>query len=200
MVSPARRRVAVALRHLGESLLCSDIDDDRLDQIADALDDLAPLMISESDRTEAIDALKVGAYGGSPPDGARIHHNPDCIVCGPGSPAGFELVSYRKGDEVAGQMNIGRLGAGAPGRAHGGLIAAALDDLMGHVLVLQATPAYTVKLDTEYLAASPIDEVIEVRAWLESRERRRLVIKAEARAGGNVTVRAEGLFISVDRL
>lgn len=199
-VSPARRRATASIRRVIDQLIQHEIDEATLDQVADELDRQVLMLGSGPDRTRAVDALKSDAYDDPPRDGQRTHHNPDCIVCGPGNPAGLGLVVHRDGDAVVGQMVVDQIGRGAPGRAHGGILALAVDDLMGHVLVVCGTPAYTVRLEVEYLAAPPVDEPIQLRAWLDSRDGRRLTIRAEAHAGADVLLRAEGLFISVSRL
>ena len=71
---------------------------------------------------------------------------------------------------------------GAPGRAHGGIVAAAFDDVTGFVIGQLREPAFTGELTVRYLAPVPVDEPLEMRARLEGRERRKLFITAEARA------------------
>ena len=77
-----------------------------------------------------------------------------------------------------------------PARAHGGIVAAAFDDVTGFVIGQLREPAFTGELTVRYLAPVPVDEPLEMRARLESRERRKLFITAEARHGerrrGNV--------------
>lgn len=199
-VSPARGRAAASIRRLAELLVRHEVDEPTLDEVAAELDRQASVLDGALDRLHGVDELKSEAYDGTPADGERTHHNPDCIVCGPGNPSGLGLVVHRDGDAVVGEMVVGQLQRGAPGRAHGGVLALAIDDLMGHVLVLCGTPAYTVRLEVDYLAASPVDEPIHFRAWLAGRNGRRLTIRAEAHAGHRLLVRAEGLFITVDHL
>ena len=58
--------------------------------------------------------------------------------------------------------------------------------------------AFTAQLDITYLAPTPVHEAITARAWLESRQGRKLTIKAAVRSADLVVAEATGLFVSVD--
>ena len=89
---------------------------------------------------------------------------------------------------------------GAPNRAHGGVVAAVFDDLMGFVLTIHESPAYTAELTVRYRRPTPVGEEIEFRARLAGRKGRRLHIEAEATdATGTKIATAEGLFITIPR-
>lgn len=199
-VTPARRRVVAAMRETAEMLVRFEADEETLARAAEHLAKSAALLAGGPDRARRIDELKVGAYGSSPSEGEETHHNPDCIVCGPGNPSGHGMIVHREGDGVVGRLTVGPVARGAPGRAHGGVLALAIDDLMGHVLVVLGLPAYTVRLDVEYVAPPPLDAPLELRSWAVRHEGRRLTIGAEVRSAGDLLARAEGLFITVDRL
>ncbi len=199
-LSPARRRVAAAVGRLADALVLNEASEEVLAGAADAIERQIAALGAGTDRAGRIDALKATAYADPPADGARTDHNPDCIACGPGNPAGLGLVVHRAGSAVVGRLVVGPVARGAPGRAHGGVLALALDDLMGHVLVVHGSPAYTVELTVEYLAAAPVGQPIELRAWLDGRDGRRLTIRAEGRVAHEQVVRARGLFITVERL
>ena len=89
---------------------------------------------------------------------------------------------------------------GAPNRAHGGVVAAVFDDLMGFVLTIHESPAYTAELTVRYRRPTPVGEEIEFRARLADRKGRRLHIEAEATdSEGTKIATAEGLFITIPR-
>ena len=87
---------------------------------------------------------------------------------------------------------------GAPGRAHGGIVAAAFDDVTGFVIGQIREPAFTGELTVRYLAPVPVDEPLEMRARLEGRERRKLFITAEAHAGELLVATCRAIYITVD--
>jgi acyl-coenzyme A thioesterase PaaI-like protein len=69
---------------------------------------------------------------------------------------------------------------GFPGVAHGGLVAAVLDDVMGRVAVLRRRWVVTAKMEVRYRAAAPLHVPLRFEAW-ETRHRR-MAMHAEGRA------------------
>lgn len=78
------------------------------------------------------------------------------------------------------------------------MVAAVFDDVTGGALALARAPAYTARLDVEYLAPVPVDVPVEFRTRLERRDGRKLHVTCVARHGTAVVARAEALFIVVD--
>ena len=79
-----------------------------------------------------------------------------------------------------------------------GIVAAAFDDVTGFVIGRLQEPAFTGELTVRYLAPVPVDEPLEIRARLDGRERRKLFISAEARAGETVVATCRAIYITVD--
>jgi len=122
----------------------------------------------------------------------------DRAVAGRGNPTSIDLdVSYA-GDEVVARVVLRRAFEGAPGRAHGGIVAAAFDDVTGFVIGLLQEPAFTGELTVRYLAPVPVGEPIEMRARLDGRERRKLFISGEARHAEQVVATCRAIYITVD--
>ena len=69
---------------------------------------------------------------------------------------------------------------GFPGVAHGGLVAAVLDDIMGRVAVLRRRWVVTARMEVRYRAAAPLGVPLRFEAW-ETRHRR-MAMHAEGRA------------------
>ena len=124
-------------------------------------------------------------------------HYPDCVVSGPANPMGIAITCRRDGDDALATVQFGPAFEGAPGRAHGGIVAAVFDDVMGFVLSMVQTPAFTGRLTVSYLAPTPLGTELEFRARLRERDGRKLWIDGEAVADGKRFAEAEGLFISV---
>ena len=55
----------------------------------------------------------------------------DSIVAGAANPMGLAARLWRDGDVACMQVTLGKAFEGAPGRAHGGVVAALLDEVMG---------------------------------------------------------------------
>ena len=54
---------------------------------------------------------------------------------------------------------------GAPGRAHGGIVAAAFDDVTGFVIGLLHEPAFTGELTVRYVKPVPVNTALESLAF-----------------------------------
>jgi len=126
------------------------------------------------------------------------HGFEDRAVAGRSNPTSIELEVRDEGDEVVADVVLGRAFEGAPGRAHGGIVAAAFDDVTGFVIAQIQEPAFTGELTVRYLAPVPVDEPLELRARLDGRERRKLFISGEARADGTVIATCRAIYITVD--
>jgi acyl-coenzyme A thioesterase PaaI-like protein len=196
-VSPARIEAAEALRRLGNALVGHHVDDDYLLEMAKTADAMLREVIHGERRTRPVDDMKRYVWGLHPGAGARVNHFPDCIVSGAANPMGLGMSIWRDDEEAVARVRLGNAFEGAPGRAHGGVVAAIFDDVMGIVLTIQSTPAFTARLTVSYLAPVPVGVELEFRARQTWREGRKLFIAAEATHNGNVIAEAEGLFIAL---
>ena len=123
----------------------------------------------------------------------------DRAVGGGANPTGVEVdVDMDGTEDIVARVVLRRAFEGAPGRAHGGIVAAAFDDVTGFVIGKLREPAFTGELTVRYLAPVPVDEPLEIRTRLEGRERRKLFITAEARHGGSVVATCRAIYITVD--
>jgi acyl-coenzyme A thioesterase PaaI-like protein len=86
---------------------------------------------------------------------------------------------------------------GGPGVAHGGWTAAALDEILGHMVLLSGHMAVTGTLTVEFLKPVPVERELEARAWLERRENGKWHNVGELRlvSTGALLARATGIFI-----
>lgn len=122
----------------------------------------------------------------------------DRAVGGSANPTSVEVISVRFEEDVIADVALPRAFEGAPGRAHGGMVAAIFDDVTGFVIGKLQEPAFTGELTVRYLAPVPVDERLEIRARLDGRERRKLFISAEMRAHEKVIATCRAIYITVD--
>jgi len=191
-------RAAALLRRLGHAVVAHEVDGALFDQIAARTSDLLRQVETAPPRTRPTLDMKRDVFAVSPPDGGARSHFPDCIVTGEANPMGMAALVYRDDDEGVLCTSLGAAFEGAPGRAHGGAIAALFDEVMGFVLSIHRSPAYTGHLAVTYRAPAPLEVELEFRARLRSRDGRKLVMNAEARHGDRLIAEAEGVFIAVD--
>jgi acyl-coenzyme A thioesterase PaaI-like protein len=126
-------------------------------------------------------------------------HWPTCFGCGPDNDAGLHVVSRRVDDEIHCTYAFTARHEGAPGIAHGGAVAALVDDVCGGLLFVVREPAVTRKLEVEYLKPVLVGVTYELVARVDRREGRKLFISCEGRdADGTLVFRGGGLFLVVD--
>jgi acyl-coenzyme A thioesterase PaaI-like protein len=189
----ARTAAAASLRALNHSFAAHDPEDDVLAAVKDTATDLAR-RLDEAPRRDRLGLMR------KRPDASVLGGRgfEDRAVGGTSNPASIDLEVRYDDDEVVARVVLGRAFEGAPGRAHGGIVAAAFDDVTGFVIGKLQEPAFTGELTVRYLAPVPVDEPLEMRARLDGRERRKLFISGEARAGESVIATCRAIYITVD--
>ena len=187
-----RTAAAASMRALSHSFTAHEPDDDVLTRIAEAAAELT----REVDGSPARDRLKLMRRGIE--DSLMGLGFEDRAVGGASNPTSVDLEVRYDDTEVIADVTLRRAFEGAPGRAHGGIVAAAFDDVTGFVIAQLREPAFTGELTVRYLAPVPIDEPLEIRARLDGRERRKLFISGEVRADGTVIATCRAIYITVD--
>ena len=136
--------------------------------------------------------MKPDANGWLPP------HQANCLGCGPDNDAGLRMRMRAEGRRARAQLVLDRRHEGAPGFAHGGAVATALDDLFGGVLVILGRPAVTARLAIDYRAPALLDRTLDLVAWCEGAEGRKLDLRGTIHDGPTLIAEAEALFMTVD--
>lgn len=87
---------------------------------------------------------------------------------------------------------------GAPGLAHGGIVAALLDEACGQAARLAVTPAVTSRLEVRYLEPVPVEEPLRLSAEVTEVQERRATAEATIRdASGLVLAHARAECVQV---
>jgi acyl-coenzyme A thioesterase PaaI-like protein len=193
-----RARAAGALRRLGHALIAHEADAGLLERVADAADRVAADLERQPARQRDLLELKRRMFDIEVGEGERVVHFDECFVSGPWNPLGIAIEVHREGDEAVAEVNLGAAFEGAPGRSHGGIVAAIFDDVLGYLLTLRQEPGFTGELTVRYHAATPIAQPLEFRARLLGREGRRIATAAEATANGEVVATATATFVVID--
>ena len=197
----ARVRAAEALRRLGHAVVGHDADAALLDRVAEAANATAAMVEQGEQRSRQIDSIKRRLWEEPPVNGGPMSHFEECVVSGAANPMGIAIKVRREGDEAVADFNLGAAFEGAPRRAHGGIVAAIFDDVMGYVLVLHRVPAFTGRLSVSYRAPVPMSVDMTVRARLERRSGRKLFMTSQMRLANDpeqpVICEAEGLFVAI---
>jgi acyl-coenzyme A thioesterase PaaI-like protein len=195
-----RVKAAALLRELGHDFVARTFDDEQLDELTSQLATALDVVKAGQPRVRTFSSDRA-SFAAMIPEGRSSEKHQlflDSIVSGGANPMGLNATVWREGDVAVMEVTLGRAFEGAPGRAHGGTIAALLDETMGVVHVFNEALAYTAQLDITYSAPTPIGEPITARAWLARREGRKLYIDASLHAGDVKLASATALFIAVD--
>ncbi len=198
----ARLEAAQALAELSHCFIASDATLDQLQQIAllarrgvDALSS-APRRERSFSFAQREAIVRYRAEGPAA-DVEPQDLFPDSVVSGSGNPMSMGLRLSRDGDVAVGDVTLGPAFQGAPGRAHGGVTAALVDETLGGLLPILNLMAFTGELKLRYLAPCPLGVALQFRAWLVDSEGRKLMIKATGKGPDGTFVEADAVFITV---
>lgn len=204
---PLRVAAARSLRRVSHALVGHRAEPEILEALAQRATSLAERLELEPSRTLGdemaaspgfVDAIKNRRLLGEVTDGAFIDMFSDSPVSGSANPLSIGLRIGREGDEAVGRVTLERGWEGAPGRSHGGIVAACIDETIGGLLPVLGEMAFTGELAIRYQAPCPMGIPLEFRAWLEHRDGRKLHVSCTGTADGVVFARATALFIVVD--
>ena len=106
---------------------------------------------------------------------------PMCFACGVDNPIGLRIKFTLQDERVTAQFTPNENHVGYQDTVHGGIIYAALDDVMANCLYLQDIKAYTARCEIRYRKALVVGETINLAGWIENRRRRLVMLKGEAR-------------------
>lgn len=139
---------------------------------------------------------------GAPEPGATIpSHYRWCLGCGADHPGGLHLVVVA-GESLSMQSTllVTEYHQGAPGLAHGGIIATAMDEAMGVLNRLLRIPAVTARLEVDFRKPVPVGRTLFIDSRIAGQEGRKVHTQATARldgADGPLAVTAAALFLQV---
>ena len=200
-IEKLRAQAAGALRELGHEFLLSDLNKEQLARIVKHAKELLEELKETPNRVREVHSGALDDYKMTVPnDGRGEKHQlfADSVVSGNSNPMGINAKLWREGEVAFIEATLEKAFEGAPGRAHGGMVAALIDETMGLVMSIQGVVAFTVQLDVSYRAPTPIFRPIVAKAWLDHVERRKLFITCEVRDGDAICAEAKGIFVSVD--
>ena len=124
-----------------------------------------------------------------------------CFGCGARNPNGLQLkfAPSQGGKSYRCEFELGDSFSGPPGHAHGGIIAAILDEAMGKANNLKDKVALTRRMEVEYLHPVPLRQPLVVEGRVSRVRGRALYNRAEVRnAKGKVLARSRGKFLAID--
>ena len=190
---------AAAVRRLGHALIARSIEPELLGEITAQLDDLSARVEAAESRTRLPNSSR-SFYEPPTKDSPAAHKNlfAESIISGDLNALGVAAELWREGDVAVMEATLGPAFEGVPGRSHGGIVAAMVDETMGIVLAIHNEAAYTGRLTVTYRAGTPVGVPVTCRCWLTERQGRKLLMRGEVRHGELLCAEAEAVFITVD--
>ncbi|RFU83009.1 PaaI family thioesterase [Streptomyces triticagri] len=150
------------------------------------------------------DAVAPVRHADAPAPGELLGaHYEYCFGCGDGQPHGLHLqarAAAGEGVAITAEFTVLPEHQGAPGLAHGGVLATALDETLGSLNWLLRVIAVTGRLETDFVRPVPVGTVLHLDAEVTAVAGRKIYSTATGRIGGPdgpVAVRADALFIEV---
>ncbi len=122
-----------------------------------------------------------------------------CFVCGDANPFGLRIKFVDRGDDVIVRTTVDRHFEGYPGRVHGGVVTALLDETIGWACSVKAHKMlYTVEIKVRFRKPVPGGEELIVRGWCSEMHKRFAKGQGQIEGrDGTVMVSAEGLYFPV---
>jgi acyl-coenzyme A thioesterase PaaI-like protein len=194
-----RVEAAAALRGLLHAYISHECDDAQLAALRDWANDTTATFDAGAPRSRML--LMQRARASTTSSGWLPGGSPgfeDRAIAGIANPASIVFDARQEGDVMVADITLGAAFEGAPGRAHGGVVAAAFDDFTGSIIGMIQEPAFTGELTVRFVRAVPVHVPLRMRTWLESRDGRKLHIHADMHAGDELVATCKAIYITVD--
>jgi acyl-coenzyme A thioesterase PaaI-like protein len=131
-----------------------------------------------------------------PPSGAS-DLMPFDLVLGRLNPIAPPITFTWEGGRSIGRVTFTRPYEGPPGCVHGGMIAAAFDQVLSVANVMAGTAGPTAELTIRYRKPTPLGVEVRFEGWQTRVAGRRIHAAGRLLAGDEVTVEAEGIFVQL---
>ena len=157
-------------------------------------------MTAPTDIPEAFRAVLAGLPEQQRPPAADVFSR--CFGCGPEHPDGLYVRGFRTEDGVLSPVIISRRYEGPPGAAHGGIIAAYMDEILGAAAFRGTNRiAVTGELTIRYVAPAPLETPLLGRGRLVVDHGRYIDVEGslEELASKKIVSTARGRFFPVSR-
>jgi acyl-coenzyme A thioesterase PaaI-like protein len=187
-----KRRLAAALRALSGLCVTTDAPAEMLAGAADAAEKLVAGLSPYPTRT-----FQQGLASCTEP-GDLLRFADRGIMTGLSNPNSPLLALSMDKDQAIGEVTFASPFEGIPGHVHGGLVAAAFDQVFGYLQVQRGAGSLTSVLTVRYRRPTPLLTRLRIEARVLQVEGRRSVVAARMLAGDVVTAEADGIFIALD--
>lgn len=187
-----RRRLASSVRELIRCCVRAEAPEGVLRE-ALALVDRAVARLQAYPQLTYAEAMRRRGQGFDP----RVFADRSALI-GRSNPLAPPVTLSLRGDAVIGTVTFTAAYEGAPGWVHGGLVAAAFDQVLGYLQVQRDVPSVTGSLTVRYLRPTPLDAELEIEARAVRDEGRQSHLRARMRQDGTLVAEAEAVFVRIE--
>jgi acyl-coenzyme A thioesterase PaaI-like protein len=184
-------RLAAGVRELIEAALVSDAPAEALGVAADAVEAAVATLRPHAPPSPLPRFPHAGDFSGL---NDLMPFDP---VIGRLSPLAPPIELGWEDGRAVGRVTFGLAYEGPPGCVHGGVIAAAFDQVLNVANLVHGTPGPTARLELRYRRPTPLHVPLRFEAWQERVNGKRIHARGRLLHGDEVTVEAEGVFILI---
>ncbi len=202
-LSPRRRltwQVGDTAREIIEQLVDTRATDDDLAAVLTELEQVVG-RLRRFDHGRRYDGYGEAATAGGEPPLGHADFSPLIGRANPIAPPMVFTLESEIGSlapEVGATVNFGSAYEGPPGFVHGGIVAAAFDEIMGSTQALTGNPGMTGTLTISYRAPTPLHTDLRFVSRLAGIDGRKITVTSQLLAGEVLCAEATAVFISID--
>lgn len=163
----------------------------QVDQLAPHVVDAIPTQIGLRHEIARVGPERIRGFG----EGEVLDIFPYSPITGRLNPVAPPINMWREGSTVCGKGRIPTWMNGRPGAAHGGFVAAILDELLGMAGVVGEVGGFTGTLTVRYVRPTPLATDLDLAARVESTDGRKVKVTGEITVDGEVCASADAVFI-----
>jgi acyl-coenzyme A thioesterase PaaI-like protein len=186
-----RRRLADALRKLADDCMTTDAPEDVLRAAADGAEAIVG-SLEKFPRRSSLQALR---DGDSEMDPSRFAER--LALIGKSNPFAPPMKLVPEGEVSIGLVTFEAVYGGAPGWVHGGMIAAAIDQVYGYAQLRRGESSVTSSLTVRYLRPTPLSKPLRIEARFISTNGRETQLSAQVFDGDRLLIESEATFVAV---
>jgi acyl-coenzyme A thioesterase PaaI-like protein len=188
----AMHRLANAVRETITLLAETEAPEDQLVAAAAALEQYNA-QLGAAPRNRSLWGYAESSTAGTPR--AMFDSSP---IMGMGNPIAAPLTARLEDNRVEATATFGTAYEGPPASVHGGIIAAAFDEVLGMAQSTTGQGGMTGTLTIKYRSPTPLRQEVRFAGWIERVEGRKIFAKGTLHAGDVLCAEAEAIFVSVD--
>ncbi len=188
-----RRQMAAALQKVINKVARMQATEAEMAGYVDELEALSE-RIADHDKFDSVKVFQQLYQGAASADEFFLDVDSGVLI-GKASPIGFPMELDVADDKVVGTATVPIAFQGPPQRVHGGIVAAVFDILLARTQLLCDFLGFTADLQVSYKGAVPLDTPLQLEAWVEKVDERKLHNTGHILLDGKVIASAKGLWV-----